>query len=109
MKPLRLVRLRFTLRAMLVAMTLLALFLGHHLNWIHQRRDALRSGWIEDAPDPFLEREPDAPALLRLFGEAGHSGIYVKDNLDGDRQVIHRKAKALFPEAKLLYDADLGN
>jgi hypothetical protein len=100
-------RPRFSLRALLVVMTLFALFFGYHWNWIRQRRSALETGWIIDEPNPFLDREPVAPGLLPLFGEKGHSGIQVRDNLGGDRQIIHRHAKSLFPEAKLIYDADL--
>lgn len=36
-------KLRFSIRALLVVMTLLALFLGYHLSWIHQRRAVLAS------------------------------------------------------------------
>ena len=69
-------RLRFSIRAMLVATTLLCLWCAFSMNWIRQRRAAIVSGCVT-VLEGRAEDVPSAPRLLWLFGEAGNFGIWV--------------------------------
>ena len=86
-------RLRFSIRAMLVATTLLCLWCASSMNWIRQRRAAIASGCVT-VLEGRAEDVPSAPRLLWLFGEAGHFGILVDAPTDEETA----SAVALFPE-----------
>lgn len=83
-------------------MTLFALFFGYHLNWIRQRRAAIKSGVVEAWTNPFSDfDEPtvDPPSFLGLFGESGYSNLWLQDVTEEQLQ----RASALFPEAEIVY------
>lgn len=95
-------KLRFTIRALLVLMTLFALVLAYHLNWIRQRRAAFSSGlvtvrahtaqyWMQ------LPLAPDLPAMLMLFGEQPYAALWVNEKAGEDMTAL----ASLFPEANL--------
>ena len=94
-------RFRFTIRAIILLMTAIALFLGYHINWIHQRREVLEAGVVESFSNPFEDDEPivDPPGLLGLFGESGYSNLWLKDVTEDQL----RRTRALFPEAEIVY------
>jgi hypothetical protein len=70
-------RLTFSLRTMLVLVTILCIWLGYHLNWIRQRREAL--AWVETHGAKWWASSPwepiPAPMGLRLLGQDGVSLI----------------------------------
>lgn len=79
---------------MLVLMTLFALFLGYHLNWIHQRRELIKSGVV--TIDTGLGGEASPPVMLGLFGEPAYRQLIVDVRADSPE---FRHIKGLFPEA----------
>ena len=93
---------------MLLAVTVVAVFIAYHLNWIRERR-AFRAAEQEKAgaigvsaagPD---ETVP-APGLLRLFGEPGLRVLDVvieSTPTKADAARLHR-AVQLFPETTIL-------
>ena len=53
-------------------MTLLAVVMLYHLDWIRQRRELIESGEVfSDSKSPVR-----APGILGLFGEAGYAEIF---------------------------------
>lgn len=102
-------RLRFSVRSLLAAMTLLTLFLGYHLNWIGQRREALASDRVHAFTGyPSLEimvsvardGPPTAPGLLFLFGEPPQTCLGLTCNTDSEWDQERKRIGDLFPEAK---------
>jgi len=87
-------RPRYSLRALLVVMTLFALFFWYHINWIKQRRAAIASGYVTTFEGPG-ETPPPAPGLLWLFGEKGYNGILIEAHTDDELE----PGMSLFPEA----------
>ena len=89
---------RFSLRAMLVVTTLLALFLGYYLTWIHQRRTAREQEFVTD----ISKTESQAPRLLSLLGERGHQALLFSPTheMTGDDR---DRLRSLFPEAYFMY------
>ena len=97
-------RPRFTLRAILVAMTLLVFFLGYQLVWARQRRALIRSG--EVAPGYVSMQAswpPKAPALLRFFGEPGYYELSVRITDRAASRAEIARVKRIFPEAEYVY------
>jgi hypothetical protein len=90
-------RPRFSLRALLVVMTLFALALLYHLDWIRQRRELIESGEIFDVSEPSVP----APGILGLFGEEGRAVIYAGANANETEEEVERRLAALFPEAEI--------
>ena len=96
-------RPRFTLRALLVAMTALCVVLWFHLDWAARRRAAL-DGYGVTAP-PILSRSgigPRPPWLLGWFGEGGQSLLIVhgcEDDAEWRRE--QSRLTRLFPEAEV--------
>jgi len=90
-------RARFTVRALLVLMTLLALFFWYHINWIQQRRTAIASGSLAAFEGPG-ETITSPPGLLRLFGEQGYSRVLVDVSSDEELE----PTRLLFPEAEVV-------
>ena len=64
-------RLAFSLRTLLVVVTLIGCWLGYQLNWIRQRHALLKSNTVRLRHDYFLFDAPPAPGLLWIFGEQG--------------------------------------
>lgn len=116
-------KLRFSLRALLVAMTLFALFLGYHLNWIRQRRIAFEASYghktsgVDRAQASLVEEwqavgnqsdkriegaRRKMPLMLRLLGARPYPIVAVSDSeAEGDEEQ-QRRLQALFPEADVL-------
>ncbi|WP_428304034.1 hypothetical protein [Lacipirellula sp.] len=87
-------KLRFSIRAMLVVMTLLALWCGYGMNWIRQRREFMDSDIMTG-----IGGHTRAPGLLFLLGERGYSILHV-DFEEGDPKI--GRIQALFPEAECM-------
>ena len=84
-KPPRRRWMRFSLRSLLVFVTLLAIYLGWAMNWIRQRREFLTKppkylGTVETEEDGLIfGAEPmQAPLCLRILGESGVSHILLQ-------------------------------
>lgn len=95
MKMLQLLRPRFTLRAMLLATTVVALFFWYHVSWVNQRRHLLANGSVSVFSDESIQ----PPTPLRFFGESGYSKLWVHSDLwhsDAERERLRR----LFPESE---------
>jgi hypothetical protein len=109
-------RFQFRTRTLFAFVTLLAIFIAYHVNWIRQRHAILHNaahidevspaGWLvtSHAPGPPVK----APGLLRFFGEKGYWGIDLKTwgHHDGEpfktkeeRRKEAEYVKRLFPEA----------
>ena len=90
---------RFSLRTMLVVVTVLPVPLGwaaYHLNWIRQRHAAL-ARW--DASSLSIDRDDKIPPWqLRLFGERGPGGSHLRINVFNVHSKEARMVLALFPE-----------
>jgi hypothetical protein len=95
---------RFSLRTLFVAVTVLCLWLGYELNWIH-----LRNEFLAQAPQakglPFCTMAPvsdSVPFGLRIFGEKRVSGVHLvyqtgeRPNGDQVERIV-----GLFPEAEI--------
>jgi len=83
---------RFTIRAILVLMTLLAVWCAYSVNWIRQRRALIESELTTGRGD-----YTRAPGLLFLFGEPGYSDLHI-DLEEGDPGIA--PIRAIFPEAQ---------
>jgi hypothetical protein len=94
MSLLRLLRPRFTLRALLVVMALLCFWLWRQMEWIAERHRQFETMAVRDR-----SKQPiAAPRLLSLFGEMGHEKLWVTAdawNAKADRD----KLRSLFPES----------
>lgn len=111
---------RFRLGTLLVCVTLLCLWLGYQMRWVHQRRDAL--AWIEShQPDDihrfnepyfgggrlikpsWIRFEPaQAPWILRLLGEPRVWSFIVLDRTkiaEPEEETLDRLQR-FFPEAE---------
>jgi hypothetical protein len=88
--------LQFGLRTMFVAVTVFAVFVGYHLNWIRQRHEFHRS---VDAIWRFPDPESTAPGLLWMFGESGLTGseLLISQQFN-DVGSIKRHLLRIFPE-----------
>lgn len=98
-------RFRFTLRAMLVATTLVCLALAYQLNWIRQRRAALSDGKITAVQIlSELGELAQAPGVLRYFGEQGQPLIIVHARNAEEWSAERERLARLFPEAEIRQD-----
>ena len=100
--PAKPLKLRFSIRALLALMTLLALFLAYHLNWIRQRRAAIDSGVVTiraHVAQPWMQlpRAPQPSRILQLFGEETYAALWVNEKAGEDLAAM----ASLFPEANL--------
>jgi hypothetical protein len=90
--------LRFSLRTLFVAVTVVVCWLGWQLNWIRQRHISLEGlGFSLD--EVGFYGEVTAPLGLRALGEHGWEILPLGRR--ATRQEI-RELHALFPEAKIL-------
>jgi len=108
-------RWSFSLRTLLVVLTLAACWLGYQANWIRQRHAVINASqtdtfrcWTNyfDPFNPEAETPPCAPALLWVFGEPGYYNLHIE--MEGPIAVRDKveQAKAdriarLFPEARV--------
>lgn len=98
-------RFRFTLRAMLIATTLICLALAYQWNWIRQRRAALADGKVTAVQ--ILSEFGDlaqAPGVLRYFGEQGQPLIIVHARSAEEWPAERERLARLFPEAEIRQD-----
>ncbi len=109
---------RFRLGTLLVCVTLLCLWLGYQMRWVHQRREALT--WIRKhstefswfsvdpaevaetprwgAPTPYKQRS--APLLVWLIAEPQvHFMVLDKAKLSSEDGDTLKRLETLFPEA----------
>jgi hypothetical protein len=92
----RSLRLRFSLRTLLVVVTVLCVWLGYHLNWMRQRRAMAVE---HHATMVFRADETtSAPAGLWMLGE---SGITLIAYCRSAEEPALDRARRLFPEAEL--------
>ena len=87
---------RFSLKFILIVMMLVCIWCAYSMNWIRQRRAAIKDGWVTPMTYPGDGRQL-APGMLWVFGETGYAAIWVvsKDDIEAKRQ----EAADLFPEA----------
>lgn len=99
---------RFSLRMMLVLVTLVCVlcgYLGWAISWISQRRDFLSQAGVHSIVG-FVAKVP-APMSLRILGEEGTAIIILSDDLPSESK---GQAQRLFPEADVDFtnlDADM--
>ena len=91
---------RFSLRTMLVLVTLLCIYLGWAANWKRQRREWLDRSDV--ALDGLINNTSSAPWPLRPLGESGVRGIFVND------RALIDESQRLFPEAKIVSSGSMG-
>ena len=97
--------LRFSIRTLLIAVTILCMWLGWAMQWIHQRRDAVdRAGAVT------RNGEADAPWPLRILGEPGSATVVVNVHGETLKEANERaqqispqieRLQKLFPEAEI--------
>jgi hypothetical protein len=102
---------RFSLKALLIVVTVFGCWLGYHLNWIRQRGEALRDTQVANADtakdfsgllgggEP---GRPIAPSWLYLFGERGVTSIniWMTADQEADRKKVD-EFRRLFPESRV--------
>lgn len=88
---------QFGLRSLLVITTLVAIVLGYHANWLHQRQALLATEGVYDLTEGYAAPRPRAPALLWICGELGVNTLAVMSYVEIDTA----EAERLFPEAKV--------
>jgi hypothetical protein len=103
---------QFSLRTLLIIITLVCMGLGY---WVHWSKDWIRQRheWLANHPGQsglntgssigLTPPQPPAPLSLRLFGESGMPLVYV---MPGDEQL---EATRLFPEAVSMVFVQEGN
>ncbi|QDT73389.1 hypothetical protein I41_25780 [Lacipirellula limnantheis] len=97
MKLFRHLRLRFSIRALLVSIAAAAIFLAYHVHWIVQRREFFRTQTVAAFEARAAPATP-APGLLALFGERGFTQIAMNSNLP---KAEYARVMSYFPEAAL--------
>ena len=105
---------RFSLRTLLVAVSVMALFMAWcvvQLQWIKDRRQAIQ--WFHTSkqscysPSLSPKLSTDAPWSIRVFGETGVVAIGMDvDEFAGKVPYGPEQLKALFPEAHVDYSRD---
>jgi hypothetical protein len=98
-------RLQFSLRTLFIAITLLAVWLGYHVNWIHQRREGRKWLGHHGFEFPIMPALPELPWSLALLEETPFpcAKFYVapkseeRADLRGYRAQV-AKIRSLFPE-----------
>jgi len=103
-----------------VAMTLFALFLAYHWNWIHQRRqeratferyraeqgklvggnsDLARSDVLYGHPAATTYADDSLPFMLRVFGESPQTYIQKEWQDEATWKAEYVRLRGIFPEA----------
>jgi hypothetical protein len=95
---------RFSLRTMLVLVTLVCVYLGWAMDWRRQREAA----WMISTKGQMRNLGPgeyhiaggsQPPFQLRLFGVKGANSIYMNRSATNDEK---QKLRVLFPEARIV-------
>jgi hypothetical protein len=89
---------RFSLRTMLVLVTLVCVYLGWAMNWIHERRAFLSQPGVNSFAVSI--EKAASPRPLELLGEGGTEIILLDHNLP---RVYLERAHRLFPESEVSY------
>jgi hypothetical protein len=104
MTPARKRRWTFSLRTLFVVVTVLALWLGYHVNWIRERRALLDEPNVTASFTPMRR----APSIgLCLLGERGANSVFLQYDgwlsgpLNKADEAQKSRASHLFPEAKI--------
>jgi len=94
---------RYSLRTLIIVVTVGCVWLGYQVNWIRERRAAIASGrveyWRDEFDNPFDNASPtpvSPPFSLWIFGERGRDTICLH-SCATDQEVSDMSA--LFPEA----------
>jgi hypothetical protein len=96
--------LRFSLRTLFVVVTVFCVWLGYHVNWIHQRRALLNEQNVAVSFAP--ARRPPSFGLW-LLGERGATAVFLQYNgwlgIEWSEADEARKIRAsqLYPEAQI--------
>jgi hypothetical protein len=109
---------RFSLRALLLLVTAVCIFLGYEMNWVHQRRAFLAEQEEKRKACPALEQlqagssevasilKRQAPRFLNLFGERGQGTIWMvfsgPDEEITSNHPVYVRAQRLFPESHIV-------
>jgi len=109
--------LTFSLRTLFVVVTVLAVFIAYHVNWIRQRNEFIAreraAAEAREVPVAFdgpgdETRHPPPPVFLRAFLVQGYSVMFViaegstEAALTADDWERLREARRLFPEAGIV-------
>jgi hypothetical protein len=101
---------QFSLATMFVVVTVFAVFVAYHVNWIHQRHELLASERDDFGlwPPQMVEmKEARPPSLLWIFGEPGYNVVEVIVNDSPEDAITEseldtlRHAQRLFPESEI--------
>jgi hypothetical protein len=92
-------RPRFSLRTAFLATTAAALWCGYQLHWLHARQEMIQNREVIPVQGSLNAPATSPPWPLRIFGESGHTTLYVANREADDRNALVRQAKSLFPEA----------
>jgi len=85
---------RFSLRTLLVLVTLVCIYLGWAMNWKKQREAFMESL----ASRIYTNYAPPAPIWIRIVGAEGCAFLAISETDESQRL----KAKRLFPEAEII-------
>ena len=93
-------RLRFSLRALFLAVTIVGGWLGYHLNWIRERHAFLSQPHVTTTLIPAHR----APLALSMMGEPGKTTVVVQCDWESSKLSSYEEAQValarrLFPEA----------
>lgn len=98
---------RFSLRTLLVLVTLICIYLGWAMNWKWQRHEFLRrvrtdipEGITVSDARAYSPLADQAPFPLRMLGEYGYVNLFLPNAREEDCQLAVR----LFPEARVYSD-----
>jgi hypothetical protein len=93
---------RFSLRTMLVVVTLVCVYLGWALNWKRERHQFLMRADVEDISNNYESTDRrSAPLALRILGERGITGLTLGDGLNQVHPEMETAARHLFPESQI--------
>jgi hypothetical protein len=109
---------RFSLRTLLVAITIFGLWLGYYINWIHQRRQARKGvevrgdAWIVrtvNGAETLVKLPPPHPFswALAVLGEQPVSGMMLSGSeKDASKHALAESYRKLFPEGEVVCHDD---
>ena len=95
--------LRFSLRTLLVLVTLFGIWLGMQVKWVKDRHRL-----IETKRFAGLKTGGASPWSIKMLGEPGYATI-VLNGMDKSRGPLEKEARRLFPEAKIQIELGNGN
>jgi hypothetical protein len=96
---------QFSLRGLLVAVTVAGVLLAVQLSWLRQRREFLSRKTVLDSSVAYARtpvERPAAPGWLWWFGERGVKTLVVMEPGNAQVDAEMGDAKRLFPEAEVI-------